>query len=565
MSLLFSLAIFIFVLGVLIFFHELGHFLAAKACGIYVDRFSLGMPPRIAGIRLGETDYCLGALPIGGYVKMAGQEDAPMSEEERTQDYGHVPEDRWFNKKPVWQRAIVVLAGPLMNLVLAVLLYGWLAALGPEVPEWETDARIGQVRDDLPAATAPLYRVPENGAAPDTTGQPDAIGWKTGDRVLEINGKSAQAFTDIMLEALLGGENTVNRVLIERVEADGAAARYISIISPRIPEGEENPLFGVGHFATPIVRTVLEDMPAALSSLEEGDVIVRANGNLVDQTSFIALVEDTPEGESIALEIDRDGQRLDLTIVPETIGRARGLVYGPGATNGGDGPVQVLAVTDEFQEKTGIQRKDVVLRVNGAPVTYAQFEEMVRERPGETLELTLQRPAILLGLLQRSGEMNVELPIDAVRAIGVTFSPRMVVRDIPPSQIVPEAFRQSYQALALVMRTLKALAARDVSPSNLGGPIMIASATSRAAEEGLDWLLRITAFISINLCVFNLLPLPVLDGGLLLMTVIEGVRRRPLSVKLQERFQMAGFFLIIFLMVFVTYHDLRRWVESLIP
>ncbi|MBP8131097.1 MAG: site-2 protease family protein, partial [Candidatus Hydrogenedentes bacterium] len=117
----------------------------------------------------------------------------------------------------------------------------------------------------------------------------------------------------------------------------------------------------------------------------------------------------------------------------------------------------------------------------------------------------------------------------------------------------------------VVVRTIEALLARTVSPTNLGGPLMIASATSQAAEQGLMWLIRLTAFISINLCVFNLLPLPVLDGGLLVIHGIEGIRRRPLNPKFVERFQMVGLFFIVFLMVFVTYHDVRRWVESLIP
>src|SRR6056297_2980426 len=124
-----DIIVFLLVLSLLIFVHELGHFMAAKACNVYVDRFSIGMPPRVFGIRLGETDYCVGLLPIGGFVKMAGQEDAPLSEEEREEQYGHVPPERWFNRKPVWQRYIVTIAGPFMNLVLAVVLYGALAAV----------------------------------------------------------------------------------------------------------------------------------------------------------------------------------------------------------------------------------------------------------------------------------------------------------------------------------------------------------------------------------------------------------------------------------------------------
>ena len=130
----FGIIVFLLVLGLLIFVHELGHFVAAKACGVYCNRFSLGMPPRLIGFKFGETDYCLGALPFGGYVKMAGQEDAPMTEEEREKEYGHIPAHRWLNNRPLWQRVVVFAAGPFMNLVLAVILYAAVAAAGAEGP-----------------------------------------------------------------------------------------------------------------------------------------------------------------------------------------------------------------------------------------------------------------------------------------------------------------------------------------------------------------------------------------------------------------------------------------------
>ena len=573
MTLLFSIAIFLLVLGALIFFHEMGHFLAAKACGIYVDRFSLGMPPRIAGIKIGDTDYCIGALPIGGFVKMAGQEDAPLSEEEREREYGHVPEDRWFNKKPVWQRAIVILAGPFMNIVLAVLLYAWLAAMGAEVPEWETSARIGEVQEDMPAAKAPLYKVGESGALPRMEGEPDAVGWQTGDIVKAIDGKPVEKFADVLFNALLGGEDREYRVILERPNADGTSTEYVSLIKATTPEGEEHPRFGIAHFTTPVVHEVLQSMPAAASGIQEGDVIVRANGALVDTATFIDLVEHTPAGETIALQVRRGDDLVDVNITPDTIGRSLALVYGVDSTEEADRsrePAEVFAVNDTvipegINAKSWIQRKDEIVAVNGKPATFEDFEQTVRKSPGETLTVTVERPAILFGLAQKAERTDFELPVDSVRAIGVTFAPRMIKQNISASQIIPKAFNQSYEAIALVVRTLQALVNRDVSPSNLGGPIMIASATTQAAAEGLPWLLRITAFISVNLAIFNLLPLPVLDGGLLVLSLLEAVRRKPLSAKVQERYQMVGFFLIIFLMVFVTYHDIRRWFESLIP
>src|SRR5690606_16116775 len=134
---------------------------AAKACGVYCDRFSLGMPPRVWGFKWGETDYCIGALPIGGYVKMAGQEDAPRSAEERDREYAHVPAERFYSSKPVWQRSIIIFAGPFMNLVLGVFLYGVVAYFGAEVPESKVDNRVGAVLPGSPAAEAPMYLIPE--------------------------------------------------------------------------------------------------------------------------------------------------------------------------------------------------------------------------------------------------------------------------------------------------------------------------------------------------------------------------------------------------------------------
>lgn len=569
MSILFSIFVFIMVLGVLVFFHELGHFVAAKACGIYVDRFSLGMPPRIAGIRLGETDYCLGALPIGGYVKMAGQEDTPLSEEEREQTYGKVPPERWFNNKPVWQRFIVIVAGPLMNLVLAVLLYGVLAAMGSEVPEMEVSGRLGMIAPDSPAASAPLYE--EHGTdarATMNTGTPDATGWQTGDVVLEIDGKPVHKFSDIALAALLGGENRVFHVRLERELANGERKRYVSPITPAIAEGDEHPRFGVLPFETAIVADLIEGMPAKEAGLLPGDEIQRLNGALVDRSTFVKATESTPEGAGVEVEIRRGSETLSFHVVPQTIGRVRDVLYGvddDDQTMEEREPAEVLGLTDEAKDKTSLQRKDVIVAANGNPVTAKQFDELVRHNPGGTIEIKVERPAILYGVIQGAETRTLNLSIDPVRAIGIDLRAKMVRKLVPATQIVPEAFRQSYEALALVMQTLQALVTRTVSPRNLGGPLMIAGAASHAAEEGLYWLVRLTAFISINLCVFNLLPLPVLDGGIILLQAIEALRRRPLSIRFQERFQMAGLFLILFLMVFVTYHDVRRWIEGLMP
>jgi regulator of sigma E protease len=566
---LFSVLVFLLVLSLLVFVHELGHFLAAKACNIYVDRFSLGMPPRVAGFRWGETDYCISALPIGGYVKMAGQEDAPLSDEEREQDYGNVPPDRWFNNKPVWQRFIVILAGPFMNVVLAVALYAILAAVGADVPEYNVVPRIGQVEPDSPASGAPLY-VYEDGAEPSSyTGTPDATGWQTGDLILSLDGRSADNLGDLAINAILGGEDTVHYVLLERTNPDDSTTTYVSPLKPTIIGEEEHPRFGVAPFDTAQVGEVLPDSPAADAGLQPGDIIRRADGAIVDWPTFTKLVSEKEAGAALALVVDRESERLHLTLKPETIGRIKGLVAGvPREGNEEDleaaAPV-VLGITEDTLSEYGIQRKDVIAAVDGEAVTMEEFRELERSKAGETVKLTLERPAILLGLLQRAETKEIEVPIEPIRAIGVVYDPVMVFHRVPAGEVLPEAFRQSYLAIERTVLTLKALVTADVSPKALGGPLMILDVTATAARAGWAWLIKITAFISINLAVFNLLPLPVLDGGLFVIHAIEGIRRKPLSLKVQERFQQAGLLLIISLMLFVTWNDIWRWIDNLRP
>jgi regulator of sigma E protease len=560
-----SILIFLLVLSVLVFVHELGHFLAAKACNIYVDRFSIGMPPRVAGFQWGETDYCIGALPIGGFVKMAGQEDAPLTDEERAETYGTVPPDRWFNNKPVWQRFIVILAGPVMNFILAVFLYGYLAAMGAEVPESEVVARIGMVEPDSPAASAPMYRF-TNGQAPEVTGTPDTTGWQPGDRILTLDGRSVENIGDLAIGAILGGNERAHNVVLEREDEDGAPVTYLSPVTPHQLEGEEYVRFGVAPFDGAIVREVIADMPGMAAGLQAEDEILRAQGKPVDLATFIKTVETVPEGDSLALQVRRDGAVMDLSLVPATIGRFSGLAYT--AEDGADaesGVPVVAGVTPEMAEKSGLKRKDRIVQVNGAPATVTALADVEKATPGGSVKLKIERPAVLFGLVQEASSLEVDVPVTSVRAVGVSLKPRMVFHRVPAGEIIPEAFGKCYAAIEQTVMTLTALASGRVSPKDLGGPLMIAQVTTQAADMGFFWLIKIMAFISINLGVFNLLPIPVLDGGLLVLTAIEGIRRKPLSPKFQERFQSVGLFLIIGLMVFVTWNDISRWITNLTP
>lgn len=562
--------VFLLVLSVLVFVHELGHFVAAKACNIYVDRFSIGMPPRIFGVKVGETDYCIGALPIGGFVKMAGQEDAPLSDEERDRDYGHVPPERWFNNKPVWQRLIVLFGGPAMNLVLAFGVYAFLAGWGEQVRVSELEARVGKVTVEAPAASAPLYQIEGDAMTADTSGEPDARGWQTGDLLVALDGAEISSPRDVAIAAVLGGEDAVYHFVIERTLATGAKERYLSLVSPtRLKEDDEYPQFGISFLQGAEVKYVLPGNPGEAAGLEPGDLIVRVNGKLTGQQTFVETAEQAAPGDILALTVERDGETLEKKLQPVTTGRIKDIAFGPAfdieTGENADATPEVVFVAEDAQQDIGIQRKDKIIRVNGEPATMARLRELERTSPDGTLTLDVARPAILFGILQSAEEKTFEIPVASVRQVGVQLTEPTTFHRVPLGQVIPTAWNECMRAVDMTIDTVVALASRTVSPDQLGGPVMIYQITADAAKVGITWLLRIMAFISVNLAVFNLLPIPILDGGQIVLNVGEAIRRKPFSIKFQERYQQVGFIFVMGLMLFVTWNDIVRLVERALP
>lgn len=551
--------IFLAVLSLLIFFHELGHFAAAKAFGIYVKRFSLGMPPRLFGFQFGETDYCVG-IPFGGFVMMAGQEDVPLSEEEREKEYGEVPPERWFKNKPVLQRMCVLLAGPFMNLILAVLLYGFIGLLGSMVPEWEVEARVGIIEPGSPVESAPLFLM--DGVA-DANKNPDAVGWQIGDHILTIDGREAGTMTDLAIAAVLGGEETEHEIVLERTLSGGESVRYRSSLKPKVLDETGHARFGVGPFETPIVREVMKGSAAEEKGFQKGDVIRSLNGSRVSLTGFIEAIEKVEEGNSVRVEIERNGELLVLDVQPRTIGRLQGVLLD--AENPETDSANVLMISPEMEEKTGLRRYDIIAEVNGKRATLKQLREMMDAGPGQTLQCRINRPGLMFGLVEAPSSFTAELPIESVRAIGVALEPKSVLQRVPVSRIVPHAFYQSYLAAERTIMTISGLIMGVISPKELGGPVMIFDVTRKAAEAGFGWLVKITAFISVNLFILNLLPLPVLDGGQVVVNAIEAARGKPVSEKILERMQQVGIVMLLMLMVFVTYNDVLRLIQGWLP
>lgn len=435
-----TLLAFLFVLGVLVFVHELGHFLMARRLGVRVLTFSLGFGPKILKATRGDTEYCVSAIPLGGYVKMAGEH----GEENRS----GAPDE--FMSKSKWERFLVLIMGPAMNLVLAVLVMWVVLYQGAEEPAFEVQPPVvGRVAEDSPAARA---------------------GIAVGERIVSIAGRPVDTWEALFLEV---GQRPEREIPVVVRGADGRE-RTLQV-TPDAQTRFEIGDVGVGPALFPQVARTNPDQPADRAGIRVRDVIEAVDGELVDQAALTERINASAD-IPLTLTVRRGGERLDLRVTPEL-------------------------------------RGDVGL--TGMMLT--QYETRVVE-PG------------------------------IVEAFGMSVV-------------------QNYEWSGLIFQTLWGLLTAETSPRQLVGPVGIAQLSGSAAEVGWVQLFGLMAMISLNLGILNLLPIPVLDGGHIFIMGMEGVARRDFSMRVKERMLLAGFVVLMLLMVTVIYNDLTRieWIEALMP
>ena len=432
---------FVFVLGVLVFVHELGHFLAAKRVGIRVLKFQLGFNPTILSYKYGETEYGIGALPLGGYVKMAGEasEDGPTGD----------PSE--FLSKTRWERFQVLVAGPSMNLLLAFLLAAVVLYQGAEVESYnDQPVVVGVVKKDSPAQRADI---------------------RTGDRIVTVGGHDVDTWEEF----------------------------FVSI----------------GTRANREVQVGL---------LREG----------TPQTKTVTPVSD----EKAKFEIG------DIGVLPNV--HPHLLAISPG----------------EPGDKGGLKAGDVITAANGEIVTFdAEFRQIIRKNANTAMTLSILRGGVPM-TIQVTPRLNGK-----VGYLGVT--PSDDTKTIKPS--VLGAFKLSAEknvAMAgMIGQTVWGLITRQLSPKQLMGPIAIAQVSGESAQLGWLALAGLMVSLSLNLGLLNLMPIPMLDGGHIFIMALEGIARRDFSVRVKEKMLLAGFVVLMMLMVTVIYNDLTRIssVERLMP
>jgi regulator of sigma E protease len=446
-----SLVAFVVVIGVLIFVHEAGHFMAAKALGVQVLRFSLGFGRPLLQWRGRETEYWISAVPLGGYVKMAGLEDEGMAGElEGGASATPVDPARAFDGKPLWARMIIILAGVTMNFIFAVVVYAGLAFTGTLESERFATTQVDTVRvGELPASAAPLAIL------------------RRGDRITHVNDDTVRTWSDL-LEALVTAENPV------RLRVQGRAEPIV-LDFPPAPRDTADRLAlarGLMVYVAPVIATVNVGSPGEQAGLQPGDRVVSVDGNTVASWTDFARIARANPGKAVHVVLLRSGTRVDVTVTPERRvedGRAYGLI----------GVSPVLP--------------------------------------------TVPSPTLL-----------------GAAAVG---------------------WREATEKVDQILTFLKRLVVGRASPRDLGGPITIAQVSGQAARVGINVLLGFMAFLSINLAVLNLLPIPILDGGQMVFLLAEGIRRKPLSLALRMRLTQVGFAVIAGLMLFVIGNELLRVLQ----
>lgn len=454
----------IFVFGLVVFVHELGHFLAAKSVGVYTPRFSIGFGPALWRRRKGETEYILAALPLGGYVRMASRHDETAAaleggSEERTAlaptdpnfdpnamvPFGPkpVPEHRWFESKPLPARLFILLAGVTMNFLLGIAV-----AIGLAM-------HYGKV-------VVPVRVV---GAVRPVAGQPLLRGIQPGDTVVRVNGAPVRSWSDI-LERI---GKSADSVVITTNRGD-----------TRVPLGQgaasaSDVGNALDYQLPPVIGDLVQGEPAAKAGFQPGDSIIAINGTPVSTWSQMVLIVANSSGQAATFDISRKGARRTLSVVP---------------------------------------------------------------RPMESLH-----PAT--GARATVGKIGA-YPMDVTAREMVSFA-----------EAVGLGTRTAWFMGTQIITTVRDLVTRRVAADQLGGIITIGRASVAAARSGLESLFYLIALLSINVAILNLLPIPILDGGQILINVLESAKGSPFSLRTREYILRGGLFVILLLFVFVTFNDIK--------
>ncbi|MFN8845987.1 MAG: RIP metalloprotease RseP [Bdellovibrionales bacterium] len=532
---------FILLLGVLVFVHELGHFLVARLCGVRVEVFSLGFGKKLLQYKRGTTNYCISLIPLGGYVKMFGEQPGDaISEELKSVSFTH---------KHVLKRMAIVLAGPIMNLLFAIFIFGVVALLGEE----KRPAIIGDI--------------PETSAA-------QLAGFKAGDVILKSNGIDVtnwEHFQTTLDEALgqkitllvKSGDESPREIIAQVTPTENPNPLASSRISGQI-EGLQFSSRG-SHVA------ILDGSLLEAIGLQTGDRISSINGKeirfwreLENQLSGISI------GNQVAIVAERRDEKtekvealtinfvmpefktlMDLGIESPELYLAHVFPKSPAALAG-------LALGDRLiaiNEVKLSQWDQVLNTIKGQSESSGPINVSVI-RNGEEKKFSIE-PKMTAHMLP-SGKEEKRFTIGISPLISLAGEKPILVKAAGFIPMLSRGVEKSYDYTVMTLLSFVRLIQGEISPKNVGGVISIGTAASESFKAGTNYFLQMMGIISISLFVLNLLPIPVLDGGHLVFYSVELIKGSPMSLAKMELAQQVGLVLLMSLMLFALYNDFYR-------
>ena len=558
------------LISILIFIHELGHFLFAKAFGVGVKSFSIGFGRRLFGFEHNGTDYKFCVLPFGGYVLMEGADpfldDDEMEQEKSSQSSLLV--------KPVWQRLLIVAAGPFFNLLLPVVLFTGIFMSGEPLPA----PVVGQVQHDSLGEKAGVQL---DDHIVSVNGEPLTIWYEIWD-VLD----KAEATQPLELEVLRQGK-TQTVVVPPR---QGGSFESLSFIELFFGRGLwEWSVSGLGvDPARPSTRVATDDpnSPAAKAGLEYGDRVETVNGVEVADYWALMLALNKSEGPT-ELGVLRGSTPLTLTMVPDPAyaGVDAQAVF---SVSGSKDPMAnpwglystmafIEAVMDDSAaSEAGLPPQGRILAIDGKGIgTWAEILRTISDKQiGDSREArSVEISTISDGQLQTQtltprivtvGMSEGRIRPQKVARIGILSGAEWMQGPLARKyygfgEAVGKSYESTKMLVGLTLGQIGRLFTGEAKPSQtLGGPVQIFRDAGAAAKEGAHTWWRLMAVLSISLAIVNFLPVPVLDGGQFLFFLVEGIRGRPVSLRFRERAQQVGVLLLVTLMLMVLVFDIGR-------
>lgn len=547
---------FVILLGLLVFVHELGHFLVARYCGVRVEVFSLGFGKKLLSWKRGDTVYCISLIPLGGYVKMFGEQgsESVLTDEDKKVAYSH---------KTPWQRIAIVLAGPLMNFFFAVFVFSAIAQVG----EQTRAAVVAAVKQDSPAAQA---------------------GLADGDRVVKVNQLAVRSYEE--LQNILNknkGTNVTLEITTATGETKQVAAPVTAIANPNIfsLESQLGQIEGIEPYALNATVAVTADSPAYKAGLRSGDEIVSVNdAKIVRWSDFEALIQKNLIGDqavdlklNIARpQLDENGSftpplkstKMDITIPRQSFSGIKTV-----SEFGFDSTELYLGYVakDSPAQMAELLPFDKIVSIASKPITkWDDISSTIKSFDGrEALDFVIERDGaqILKKITPKVTELTTPFGgIDKRYTIGISplvayADPEIVtVAAANPIEALRKGTSRTIDISVMTVMSFVKLFQGQVSVKNVGGMVSIGKAAKDSFEMGAQAFFITMGILSVSLFILNLLPIPVLDGGHLVFYTIELIKGSPLSLRKMEIAQQIGLFILLGLMILAQYNDIVKFL-----